>query len=111
MPTFILGPNSKEQASQYEGLVEGEVCPNLTYLGKRGVYTLSSGIRVAYLSGREQPGSDTNNPAEEYYFTKEDVLALCSSCKINPADYRGVDILLTSTWPKGLRQKEVSGYF
>jgi len=50
VPTYILGPNKAEDNKHFENLVDGEVCTNLTYLGKRGVYTLSSGVKIAILS-------------------------------------------------------------
>lgn len=34
VPTYILGPNESNVCSQYENLNEGEICTNLTYLGK-----------------------------------------------------------------------------
>lgn len=111
LATFILGPTSEILATQYEGIVNGEICPNLTYLGKRGLYTLSSGLRIAYLSGVEQPANLTaegSKNAEEIYITKDDVLAISDLCKTKLSTYRGVDILLTSVWPKGLRNADVS---
>lgn len=106
MPTFILGPTSENLVAQYKDIVDGEICANLTYLGKRGVYSLSSGLRIAYLSGIERPSKESTN-SEEYYFSREDAIAVCNSCGTNQGDYRGVDILLTSPWPKGFREAEV----
>lgn len=106
MPIFILGPTAENLVTYYKDIVDGEICANLTYLGKRGVYTLSSGIRIAYLSGLEKL-ENKSDILEEYYFNKEDVIAICNSCDTNNCDYRGVDILLTSTWPKGVRKEEV----
>lgn len=34
VPTYILGPNEAKVCAEYENLKEGEICSNLTYLGK-----------------------------------------------------------------------------
>ncbi|XP_064384420.1 CWF19-like protein 1 homolog [Halichondria panicea] len=56
LPTFILGPCWTEHGQFYGDLSRdgGELCPNVTCLGQRGVYSASSGLRVAYLSGSYQ---------------------------------------------------------
>lgn len=105
VPTYILGPNKEEDRQHYKDLVDGEVCTNLTYLGKRGVYTLTSGVKIAYLSGVEAAG----NVAGEHEFNKADVQAVRNSCLVSKncaTDYRGVDVLLTSQWPYGLQEGE-----
>ncbi|XP_068145892.1 CWF19-like protein 1 homolog [Drosophila tropicalis] len=106
VPTYILGPNCKEHQQHFENLTDGEVCPNLTYLGKRGVYTLSSGVKIAYLSGMEAAGGDA---AASHEFTKADIGAVRNSCLVSKncsTEYRGVDVLLTSQWPYGIQEKE-----
>ncbi|XP_030388604.1 CWF19-like protein 1 homolog [Scaptodrosophila lebanonensis] len=105
VPTYILGPNKKEHEKHYLDLNHGEICTNLTYLGKRGVYTLSGGVKIAYLSGVEC-SAGTN---DAYQFTKADVQSVRNSCLISKncaTDYRGVDVLLTSQWPYGMQEKE-----
>ncbi|XP_037043320.1 CWF19-like protein 1 homolog [Bradysia coprophila] len=102
VPTYILGPNEANACPEYENLNEGEICSNLTYLGKRGLYTISSGIKIAYLSGIEAEKSD-------WSFDTEDVKAVRNSCFINKTsmgEYRGIDILLTSQWPFGVDDKK-----
>ncbi|KAH8316447.1 hypothetical protein KR067_008266, partial [Drosophila pandora] len=105
VPTYILGPNKKEHAKYYESLTDGEICTNLTYLGRRGVYTLSSGVKIAYLSGLEASGTTDS----EHEFTKADAIAVRNSCLVSKncsTEYRGVDVLLTSQWPYGMQEKE-----
>ncbi len=53
MATYILGPSTTEHAQFYSGVGSdgGELCTNVVCLGQRGVYTTSSGLQVAYLSG------------------------------------------------------------
>lgn len=106
MPTYILGPNKFEHAKQYDGLDDGEICPNLTYLGRRGLYTVSSGLKIAYVSGleaRDSEASSINN------FKMDDVKAVANACLASnntTGEYRGIDILISSQWPNGARENE-----
>lgn len=73
--------------------------------GKRGLYTISSGIKIAYVSGIEGEKSD-------WSFDTEDVKAVRNSCFINKTsmgEYRGIDILLTSQWPFGVDDTDPKG--
>src|SRR5512143_478763 len=80
IPTYILGPSRKNLMKYYENIIDGEICPNLTYLGKRGLYTLTNGTKIAYLSGLEKP-SDCRD--EEIYFQMEDIESVRNSCLVN----------------------------
>ncbi|XP_013105082.2 CWF19-like protein 1 homolog [Stomoxys calcitrans] len=105
VPTYILGPNNEKSLEFYKDIEDGEICSNLTYLGKRGLYTLSSGTKIAYLSGIEKPNGAKD---EDYYFQLDDIEAVRNSCLVNKSsasDYRGVDILLTSQWPYGVAEE------
>ncbi|XP_017089149.2 CWF19-like protein 1 homolog [Drosophila bipectinata] len=105
LPTYVLGPTKKEQAKYYEDLTDGGICPNLHYLGKRGIYTTSNGVKVAYLSGVEATGTKNS----EHEFTKDDVNAVKNACldaKNRTTEYRGVDVLLTSQWPYGVQEEQ-----
>lgn len=122
VPTYILGPNTPETSKQYDALDNsGDICPNLTYLGKRGLYTCTSGIRVAYVSGlqapinsnasaRPSPGlppasSSTSTAVQTHHFNVDDVRATRNSClasKTSSGEYRGIDILITSQWPQAV---------
>lgn len=75
--------------------------------GKRGLYTSSSGLKIAYLSGIENTGKESH----AWNFTKEDVVAVRDSCfasKVSLSDYRGIDILITSPWPEGISEDKVT---
>lgn len=73
-----------------------ELCENVTYLGKSGLFTSTSGLSVAYLSGKDGGEKDDFS-----HFSKSDVAAL--KLKImNTPRFKGVDILLTSVWPQGV---------
>lgn len=106
VPTYILGPNQQEHAKHYENLADGEICPNLTYLGRRGLYNVSTGIKIAYVSGLEGKESDTDT---EWIFKMEDVKSVRNACLASNntgREYRGIDILVTSQWPAGTRENE-----
>ncbi|GBN36590.1 CWF19-like protein 1, partial [Araneus ventricosus] len=88
--TYILGPNRREHLRFYPE-DSSEIAPNVIYLGKRGILTGSSGLKIAYLSGSEHRESN------EFSFSRKDVtelVARASSC--------AVDIFLSSLWPKGV---------
>lgn len=104
MPTYILGPSKPEHSKYYENLDNGEICPNLTYLGRRGLYTVSSGLKIAYVSGIESAESDSGSISN---FKVEDVKSVANACLASnhtAGDYRGVDILITSQWPSGTKK-------
>lgn len=104
VPTYILGPSKSEYSKFYENLDDGEICPNLTYLGRRGLYTVSSGLKIAYVSGTESNDSESNSISN---FKVEDLKAVANACLASnhtAGDYRGVDILITSQWPSGTQK-------
>ncbi len=68
-------------------------------LGRRGVFTGVSGLQIAYVSGREA----LQEPAPAHCFTSKDLSALVTPLT-NSSKFRGVDILLTSQWPRGVWQ-------
>lgn len=106
VPTYILGPNNPAHSKYYDNLDDGEICPNLTYLGRRGLYTVSSGLKIAYVSGIEATESDESSISN---FKADDVKAVANACIASnntAGDYRGIDVLISSQWPSGVRDKE-----
>lgn len=63
--------------------------------GRKGVFTGSSGLQIVYLSGTES----LNEPVPGYSFSPKDVSSLRTMLCSTP-QFKGVDILLTSPWPK-----------
>jgi len=103
--TFILGPCSTEHAQFFDGLSAdgGELCSNVTCLGQRGVYTTSSGMQIAYVSGshdRQEFRKKSSDGVLRPYFTEQDIASMESYSEAE--GFRGVDLLLTSEWPKGV---------
>lgn len=106
LPVLILGPNKPEHVDLYKDMSGGDLCENVTYLGKKGIYTGSSGLQLAYLSGTE---SDIISDSTS--FNAIDISALIDPVK-NDSKFKGVDILITSQWPKGVEKygTELEGF-
>lgn len=73
---------------------DDEVCPNLYFLGKRGVLKTSEGVRLVALGGKLDSGGDKTNKFHPTY-TEQDARALYGA--------HTADILITNQWPKGVR--------
>ncbi|KAG8228296.1 hypothetical protein J437_LFUL007014 [Ladona fulva] len=110
VPTYVLGPNDPRHVQYYSDIDGCELCPNINYLGKRGLYRTSSGLRMAYVSGSESSaaGSRHSNSGESSsdrpeYFVEADVTAVRDECiRSASGSFRGIDLLLTSQWPSGI---------
>nr|XP_055208717.1 CWF19-like protein 1 isoform X5 [Gorilla gorilla gorilla] len=63
--------------------------------GRKGIFTGSSGLQIVYLSGTES----LNEPVPGYSFSPKDVSSL-RTMLCTTSQFKGVDILLTSPWPK-----------
>ncbi|XP_063784574.1 CWF19-like protein 1 isoform X2 [Pseudophryne corroboree] len=93
--TYVLGSNSQQTVKYFQDVDGCELATNITYLGRKGVFTGASGLQIAYLSGIES----SSEPAPAYCFSPKDVMSLKMSLTTN-SKFKGVDILLTSPWPK-----------
>ncbi|KAI4504302.1 hypothetical protein M0802_000773 [Mischocyttarus mexicanus] len=98
VPTYIIGPNKEEDLKYYPNIDGHEICQNLTYLGRRGLYVATSGLKIAYISGIESNKTDF----KEICFQKNDVVSVKNACLKGQPSFRGVDILLSSPWPTGI---------
>lgn len=67
------------------------------FLGKRGIYTDSKGLKIAYVSGIAS--TDSNSA---WTYSEKDVSDLCDVSLKGNASFRGVDILLVSQWPSDI---------
>ncbi|XP_069484440.1 CWF19-like protein 1 isoform X2 [Ambystoma mexicanum] len=93
--TYVLGANNQETVQHFEDADGCELAENITYLGRKGLFSGASGLQIAYLSGTESP----SEPAPAYSFTAKDVASLKTTLQ-SQSKFRGVDILLTSPWPR-----------
>ncbi|XP_040030290.2 CWF19-like protein 1 isoform X2 [Gasterosteus aculeatus] len=97
--TYVLGAASQETVRSFPGAEGCELAENITYLGRRGVFTGMSGLQIAYVSGREA----LQEPAPAHCFTSKDLSALVAPLT-SGSKFRGVDVLLTCQWPRGVWQ-------
>ncbi|KAK4323675.1 hypothetical protein Pmani_005646 [Petrolisthes manimaculis] len=104
LPTYILGPSHPDLAPYYPDLKGCELCENIIYLGPKGIYPCSSGLKIMYLSGVESSSRDKNCNT----FSFEDVTSLETQITSKQA----IDILITSQWPTSICNfsKAADGY-
>lgn len=102
VPTYIIGPNVESDVEHYPDIDGCEICPNLTYLGRRGLYNSSSGLKIAYISGVE--GANSN----AFTFNQSDVSAIRDTSLKGQPSFRGVDVLLSSPWPQDVTNHDPS---
>lgn len=69
-------------------------------MGKRGVYTDSKGLKIAYISGLG------GKESSDWQYSSKDVEELYNACVRGNAAFRGVDILLTSQWPENVMNND-----
>ena len=86
-PIYILGPDDDQQKSHFPDIEGCELAPDVIYLGRIGLMTTSSGLKLAYIS-----------PKVDFEAVK--AIEIKSQCEFT--DFQGVDILLSSDWPLGL---------
>ncbi|PBC31219.1 CWF19 protein [Apis cerana cerana] len=95
VPTYIIGANRQADLNNYPEIDGCEICQNLTYLGKRGLYTASSGLKIAYIGGIESNSSEMKSIC----FDENDVMSIKQACLKGQPSFRGIDILMSSPWP------------
>ncbi|KAI1918230.1 hypothetical protein LOZ58_006068 [Ophidiomyces ophidiicola] len=77
---------------------DDEVCPNLYFLGRRGVLTTSEGVKIVALGGNLGSSPASSESVDEKYLPEY----TDSDCKLlSKAD--NADILLTYQWPKSVQ--------
>ena len=80
--TFILGPLKPELDLFYlNNLDGGELAENIFHFGRSGVYTGSSGLKVAFLSGRDANKAITSGKNLPHVFYQEDIERLETQIK------------------------------
>ncbi|XP_064073797.1 CWF19-like protein 1 isoform X2 [Vanessa tameamea] len=101
--TYVFGPSNSEHVPYYcdEG---SEIVPNVIYMGIRGIFTTSSDVKIAYLTGlsRRELGKDIQNCT----FEPSDCSAVRDACFRAQSEYRGVDMLITTLWPAGIQEDD-----
>lgn len=106
VPTyFIVGG---EDANPVDGLPTdgGDLCKNLTFLGRAGCRRLPNGLKVAYLSGAydsrrydESAVFHRGGNSFKPFYLREDVQRVVEASKTGEEEQlAGVDILMTAEW-------------
>uniref|UniRef100_A0A915L199 CWF19-like protein 1 n=1 Tax=Romanomermis culicivorax TaxID=13658 RepID=A0A915L199_ROMCU len=116
IPVYVIGPINAERSKYYTAVAGEEIGPNIIYLGRRGVFTTASKLKIAYLSGQEGEYPDDSHFSVDtvdvsrlynilyikrwfkisHSFTKELIAQITGG---HMESFQGVDILLTSQWP------------
>ena len=83
---------------------DGEVCPNLYFLGKRSTTKTSDGVRIVTLGGVLDPNSTAGLSQDQHLplHTGTDAKTLRGA--------NSTDILLTACWPSGVRSGAAAAY-
>ncbi|ESO03967.1 hypothetical protein HELRODRAFT_111895 [Helobdella robusta] len=102
--TYILGPSKKEHVKYYKDLMGYQLCENVTYLGRRGLFRGVSNLSVAFLSGVDQEAS---NPSSHHQFNADDIKSFEESIT-SQENFKGVDVFLTSQWPHDVDKYAIS---
>ncbi|KAI5630681.1 CWF19-like protein 1 [Phthorimaea operculella] len=101
--TYVFGPSNSAHVQYYpeEG---SEIVPNVVYMGKRGLFTTSADVKIAYLTGLSRRELGKEIPM--CTFEPSDCSAVRDACFRGQAEFRGVDVLITTLWPAGIQQDE-----
>ncbi|CAG2164796.1 unnamed protein product [Oppiella nova] len=101
IPIYILGATDERLVKYYKtddpnsDYESGfELIDGITYLGRKGILTGSSGLRIAYFSGNQ---STDGKSGDKSTFDMKDYESLLLS---HQSSSSVVDLLLTSQWPK-----------
>lgn len=76
-----------------------------TFSGKRGIFTTSADVKIAYLTGLSRRELGKEIPM--CTFEPSDCSTLRDACFRTQTEYRGVDVLITTMWPAGIQQDEI----
>ncbi|PNS14307.1 hypothetical protein CAC42_6820 [Sphaceloma murrayae] len=98
LPTyFALGRSTLPEAVKARLQNDGEVCPNLFFLGRRTTIKTSEGVRIVALGGSLIEGNDNVETKPDEYtpaYSTTDVKILKGAST--------ADILITSDWPAAI---------
>jgi len=110
LPLFFITTTDEEALIASHMGKFGQVCNNCVYLGKSGLREIN-GLQVGYFGGgslasTEMPSTSLAAAAiastrNEQDWTEEDVNSLLQRASTT-LHFRGIDILLTNHWPRGL---------
>lgn len=95
---FALGPHTLPAAIEERLKADEEICPNLSFLGRRTTIKTADGLRIVALGGVHEVSSSAETKAiDEYAPRYNDTDAKILKGATN------ADILITSDWPKDVQ--------
>ncbi len=68
--------------------------------GRNGIFTTKEGLKIAYVSGVDKP-EEVSAKKLDFHLDYERVRAMEVRAKCHESNFQGVDILLSTDWPKG----------
>ncbi|PVU90812.1 hypothetical protein BB559_004422 [Furculomyces boomerangus] len=93
----------------------GEICENIFYLGKAGIFQTLQGVRIAYISGTEF--SEDNEIDKSFTYNAEDIQKMIKTCSNTSSNLSSeilthstnsskpnIDILLSYLWPSKVQK-------
>ncbi|OMJ30338.1 CWF19-like protein 1-like protein [Smittium culicis] len=114
IPAFIIAGSRNLPSSVSEKVGDlssgGEICSNLFYLGKSGIYKTFDGVRIAYLSGTETSASESTTDNQEFpSYNNTDIENITKAAGNQNAgsnaspELQQVDILISYQWPENVQ--------
>uniref|UniRef100_A0A6B2L1L9 Cwf19-like C-terminal domain-containing protein n=1 Tax=Arcella intermedia TaxID=1963864 RepID=A0A6B2L1L9_9EUKA len=95
LPTYFISLAQDEELLGDVDVNGGQICPNLFYLGKQGIQEIQN-LTVGYISAIYD--STKKNRTMDYNY--EEIRGVID--RVKHSHFKGVDILLSNEWPKGL---------
>ena len=97
LPTYFSLGNQTLPAAAIEKLEanDGELCPNLSVLGRKVSFKTTDGFKIVAVGGKHSTSTDEPMSAYEASFTDQDAQAAGK-------DLEQIDILVTSEWPASI---------
>lgn len=104
VPTYFALGDRPFPAAVVEKITSdgGELCPNLSVLGRKVSIKTADGFRIVAIGGQHAESSDVAMDEYAPVYTDKDV----ESAK----DFKEADILITSDWPAGIRDGSSAKY-
>ena len=73
----------------------------ISFLGRSGVFCTKEGLKIAYVSGIDKPDDVVASKKSEFHLDYDRIKSIEVRSKCHETNFSGVDILISSDWPKG----------
>jgi hypothetical protein len=74
-------------------------------IGRSGIFPTKEGLKIAYVSGIDKPEDVSTKKSSEFHLDFEKVKSMEVRSKCHETNFVGVDILISTDWPKGLARE------